>query len=151
MITAPSVPQMIRVVRRDLVEHVLGAVTDPGVRSEIEMMVVVLEAAASRAAAEPAVLEEEAREIRAVAETVLERTDVPTLAAAIAAYDRALGVEDEGERRYNLAGEVLSCAAEAALAAQDVELQTAVRALLAARLSNEIEVVGGAFTLAGRE
>lgn len=142
---------MIRTVRRDLLEHVLDAVTDPAVRSEIEMMVVVLEAAASRAATEPEVLEEEARELRTVAEAVLERTESATLAAAMGAYDRACGQDVESERRYDLATEVLSCTAEVALASGDHHLRAAVGGLLEKRLAHEIEVVGGAFTLAGRD
>jgi methylthioribose-1-phosphate isomerase len=154
VIVRPSTGQLLRAVRRELLAVVAPAVDDPGVSVSIEMMASVLLVASQRADHEAAWLCEECEAIESVATSL--QAELPTataLAQALESYRRQRAESgDLADIRadYERASEVLSRAAEAAVASGDRSLEAAVVDLLERRVAQEMELMGGEWKAVGR-
>ena len=146
MISQPTSPQLIEAACAELASKVAPFVTDPAARVVLDMTVAVLQGVGRRAANELAWMREEADAIEDVARRfVADRPDATALASALQAY-----VDAKSDRRYladalaeyERAGEVLSCAIEAAYADGDAERKATVRRLVDHRMANENAVIG---------
>jgi hypothetical protein len=106
----------------------------------------VLKGVGVRSANELAWMREEADAIEAVARRlVVELPDATDLGEALDAYLDVKGDSRylaRAQQEYELAGEVLSRAIEAAYTDGDVERKAAVRALVDQRMANELAIVG---------
>lgn len=142
MLSRPTTDEAITGVLRDLEEVVLPAVNDEAARVALQMIQQVLRSAAVRAAHEIAWMHDEIADIRAAAEPL---RAVATVDAALIALDDLdtdrLHLADVRER-YGRAGEVLSCAIDAAFATGDRDAVGLLRAVLTRRSANEMRVVG---------
>ena len=153
MNTRPSTDQIILDCRRELLDVVLPDVTSDNVRVSVQMLENVLRNVATRAAheiawmrEETALLEEYAREVAA------ELPPDTALTAALTELDAAprasLHLEDVTET-YSRAGEAMSCALEAAMAAGHRQLSERAAELLRERNNRELEIKGE-WTMVGR-
>ena len=145
MITLPTTEQIILDCRRELLETVLPAVSDPAVKVTVEMMENVLRNVATRCAHEIAWMAEETEAMMAYAAEVAEVTASDALKAAIeeAKLGRAASLDlDDVRREYSLAGEALSCAIEASFEASDDGLLRKAVELLQARNAREQQIKG---------
>ncbi len=148
MITRPSTSQLLRTVSHDLLAVVAPAIDDQAVVVTVQMMAAVLDAAAVRCENEANWMRAESAAILEVAARVAAAIpDTAELDAALAAS--AVGDSDAVEA-YERASEALSCAAEVVLGADLPDLRGEVEQLLAARLANELTVIGANFEVIGR-
>jgi hypothetical protein len=146
VIARPTTEQVLLDCCHVLAHEVLPALSDPVTQVRVVMLEKVLRNAAVRAAGEIAWMREEIAAIESYAGGVLDRTadDPVRLAlAGLSAGPRDSLLLDDVVESYCLAGEALSVALEAALAARDVELQRDGERLLEERLAREDVVVGG--------
>jgi hypothetical protein len=154
VISRPTTPQLLEVVRRELAEKVGPAVTDPQIATSLHMVDHILRTLAVRAEHELGWMAEEMATIDEVGERVAASRlpgAVP-VAEALAVFrsQRAGGLHAaEITDDYNRATEVLSRCVEATFA-DSGELQAAVSALLDQRLAHETDVIGEDFQLVGR-
>ena len=149
MITKPSIGQMLRTVRRELLEKVAPHVSDESVAISIGMMGTILHVAAERADREHAWITAESQDIESVVAAALENgTDDVALAAA---HQRFLAELDEGanppaaQANYDRASEMLSCLLEASVNSADDELVAPARDLLQRRVQRELDIIGDSF------
>lgn len=149
MIIEPSVGQMLRTVRRELLETVAPQVTDESVAITIGMMGTILHVAAERADRELTWLRTESEEIENLAASALAGgTDDPALAAA---HQQYLAGKRDGDTphdiqgAYNQASEMLSCLLEASLRTADHALGAQAKDLLGRRLQRELDIIGDSF------
>jgi hypothetical protein len=153
MLSKPTTPQVLLDCRRELLETIDPAVSDPNVKITIQMLENVLRNCAERAAHEIAWMRQEsalmvgyARDVRAALGTTAE-------------LDRALSDYDTGDNdaleldavsdSYSRAGECLSVAIERVFAAGDTVLHLRGREILALRLSHE-DAIKGEWAFVGR-
>lgn len=146
MLSRPTTDQIILDCRAELLSTIDPAVDAPQVKVAIQMMENVLRNCAERAAHEIAWMHEETEAMLAFA------GDVAASSASTAAVVAALAAFDSGRSTswhladvtatYDLAGECLSAALEAALAADDDALHRAGRAILEDRLAHESSIMG---------
>jgi hypothetical protein len=146
MLSRPTTDQIILDCRAELLNTIDPAVESPQVKIAIQMMENVLRNCAERAAHEIAWMLEESDVMLAFAGIVADS------AASNAALVDALAAHDSGHTtsmhladvtaNYDLAGECLSAALEAAMAAGDDELHRAGRAILDDRLAHETTIMG---------
>ncbi|WP_447708849.1 hypothetical protein [Mycobacterium sp. C31M] len=113
------------------------------------MMVAVLNASANRVDLEEELMRAEIAEITDMADRFTWSTEDAALTAALAALNQC-PTDASTVRRYALAGEILSCAAEASIARADTVAEDAVRQLLQSRLHNEARLIGSGFALVAR-
>jgi hypothetical protein len=142
---------------RDLTDTVLAALTDEPARVAVQMMQQLLRGAAVRAAHEIAWMHEEIDDIITTVDA-LAGADAPAgadadpLAAARTVLDEldasSLHLADV-QQRYDRAGEVLSCAIEAAYVSGDTDAIEKLRAVLQRRSEHEMAIIGQ-FDLVGR-
>ncbi len=149
MIAQPSASQLVRAVRTQLADAVLPALSDEKVIVEVQMMLSLLDTLAVRVDHEIAWMREETVAIEGMARGITGSAEVTAALAALDASDAASDHLPDVSRRYELASEVLSCAAEAAASRGDEELAESVHDLIRLRLKHEQEVVG-VFTAVGR-
>ncbi|MGC8512040.1 MAG: hypothetical protein ACP5P1_03240 [Acidimicrobiales bacterium] len=145
MITLPTTEQIILDCRRELLDTVLPAVSDPAVRVTVEMMENVLRNVATRCAHEIAWMAEEAEVMMAFAAEVAKVAASDALLRAIeeATLGRRTSLElDDVIREYSLAGEALSCAIEAAFEVNDDALLRKAVEILQARNAREQQIKG---------
>ena len=154
MISRPTTPQLLAVVRRELAEKVGPAVTDPQVATSLRMVDHILSTLAVRAEHELGWMGEEMAAIDEVGDRVA-ASGLPgatPVAEALTTFrsQRASGLHAaEITDDYNRATEVLSRCVEATFS-NSGELWAAVSALLDQRLAHETEVIGEDFQLVGR-
>ena len=145
MLSRPTTDQIILDCRTELLDTIGPAVDAPQVQVAIQMMENVLRNCAERAAHEIAWMHEETEAMIAYARTVAALVQSTTTEAALAAYDggssTSLHLADVNAN-YDLAGECLSTAIEAALAARNDDLHRAGRAVLDKRLAHENAIMG---------
>lgn len=146
MIAKPTTQQLIDAVCTELDAKVAPAVTDPTAKLVLDMAMAVLRGVGVRSANELAWMREESDAIEAVARRfVAELPDAHQLGEALQAY---LDLKSDSrylaraEEEYESAGEVLSCAVEAAYADGDPDRKAAVRALVDQRMANEFAIIG---------
>ncbi len=146
MISQPTTDQILLDCRRELLETVLPAVSDPAVVVCVQMLENVLRNAATRAAHEIAWMTEESEQILAYARDVA--ATVPgsgPVAAAIKVAEEAqsgsLHLSDV-VAAYSAAGEALSCAVETAVSSGDRDLSQRGVELIKARTDREQEIKG---------
>jgi hypothetical protein len=146
MLSRPTTDQIILDCRNELLNTIDPAVDSPQVKIAIQMMENVLRNCATRAQHEIAWMREEADAMMAFAHTVAASpASTAAVTAALTAYDAGHTTSlhlDEMTRTYDLAGDCLSVALEAAMAAGDDALHVAGRAILDARLAHELEIMG---------
>ena len=146
MIGRPTTEQILRDCSRVLLDDVLPAVADETTQVRLVMLDKVLRNAAVRAAHEIAWMREEGAAIEAYARGVQAATGDGAVRAAFdelaAAPHESLHLDDVTEV-YRRAGDLLSAALEAVLAAGREDLVGDGEALLAARLAHEDDIVGG--------
>lgn len=145
MITLPSTEQIILDCRRELLDTVLPAVSDPAVRVTVEMMENVLRNVATRCAHEIAWMAEETEAMMAFAAEVAALSPDGHLREAIENADRGRRSSldlDDVSREYSLAGEALSCAIEVAFEVDDAGLLRKAVEILQARNAREQEIKG---------
>ena len=153
MISRPTTEQLLRNVASELESRIHPAMTDPGLAVVVEMLQQLVVSCAVRSAHEIAWLKEEQEAMVAYAADVA--AALPGTEAVQAALDaweqgRDGGLHlDQVVADYSLAGEALSCALEAALAAGHPELSARASALIAARVERETQVRGD-FVMSGR-
>ena len=153
MISRPTTEQLLRNVASELESRIHPAMTDPGLAVVVEMLQQLVVSCAVRSAHEIAWLKEEQEAMVAYAADVA--AALPGTEAVRAALDaweqgRDGGLHlDQVVADYSLAGEALSCALEAALAAGHPELSARAGALIAARVERETQVRGD-FVMSGR-
>jgi hypothetical protein len=146
VISRPTTDQIILDCRRELLETVLPAVSDPAVTICLQMMENVLRNAATRAAHEIAWMLEESERMLAYATEVV--SALPESAATAAAVEAAGGgkpatyhLQDVVDS-YSRASEAFSCALEAAVAGPDPDLAARGVAILEDRTATELEIKG---------
>jgi len=146
MISQPTSPQLIEAACAELSTKVAPFVTDPAARVVLDMTVAVLQGVARRSGNELAWMREEADAIEETArQFVADLPDASALASALQAYLDAKSDSRylaDALTAYERAGEVLSCAIEAAYADGDAERKTTVRRLIDQRMTNETSVIG---------
>jgi hypothetical protein len=145
VITLPTTEQIILDCRRELVDTVLPAGSDPAVRVSVEMMENVLRNVATRCAHEIAWMTEETEAMMAFAAEVAALTANEPLLEAIENADRGRRTSlelDDVSHEYSLAGEALSCAIEAAFDVDDGGLLQRAVEILQARNAREQEIKG---------
>lgn len=147
MIGRPTTEQIVRDVRRELLESVAPAVGDPGVQVAIQMLDSVLRNVAIRVAHEIAWMCDETAEIEAYASEVIEAvpgcTAVEESLAHLGTAPRDSLHLDDVVETYERAGEVLSRAIEAVAAAGQDALWARAAQILDGRLAREEEVMDG--------
>jgi hypothetical protein len=153
MLARPTTEQILLDVRAELLSTIDAAVTEPAVKVAIQMMENVLRNCAERAAHEIAWMRDETAAMVEYAEQVsaspsgsAELRDA--LASFTAGRSDSLHLDDV-TATYSLAGECLSTALEAVLAAGDDVLHVAGRQLLEQRLAHEQQIMGE-WTMVGR-
>ena len=153
MISQPTTDQIILDCRRELLETVLPAVSDPAVIVCVQMLENVLRNAATRSAHEIAWMAEESDQILTYArEVAAELPGTDTIAAAIrSAEDSQSGSLHLSDVvvGYSAAGEALSCAVEAAVAAGHDVLSRRGVDLITARTERE-QTIKGEWSMIGR-
>jgi len=154
MIVRPTSKQLLEAVRKELRNTVTPAVSNPEVQAKLGMIDSILGSVAARSDHEVAWIREEIAEIERGAQAVIAAqadrngqvlASFQALESGRSRSDHLPDLHDE----YNLAGEVLSCALEAALPVGGA-LRKKMEDILAARLAREAEI-RGEFALAGRE
>lgn len=146
MIARPTTEQVLLDCCRVLVDDVLPALTDSVIQVRVVMLEKVLRNAAVRASSEIAWMREETAAIEGYATVVPEQVadgPVRQALAALAASPRDSLLLDDVVESYCRAGDALSAAIEAALAAGSMDLVGAGERLLQVRLEREDAVVGG--------
>ncbi len=146
MISLPSTDQIILDCRRELLEVIGPEVHTEAGKVSVQMLENVLRNAAQRASHEIAWMRDETLAMEAyAADTLAALPSAPGVAAALAALNggprQSLHLQDMAHT-YSLAGEALSCALEAALAAGHQELSSRASALLGDRSANEVQIMG---------
>lgn len=145
MLSRPTTEQILLDVRRELLETIDPAVSAPQVKVVIQMLENVLRNTAARAAHEIAWMHEEGAAAVSFARSVHGALGVAAIDEALAAYDTgrtdSLHLDDVCAT-YDLAGDCLSAALDAAMAAGDAALVTDGRALLQIRLDHELAIMG---------
>ncbi len=145
MLSRPTTDQIILDCRAELLSTIDAAITEPAAKIAIQMMENVLRNCAERAAHEIAWMHEEIAEMIATAEQVQGAVPSDAVHAALEAYraGRTGGLHlDEVVADYDLAGECLSTALDAAMASGTRELQEIGRAALERRLAHEQAIMG---------
>ncbi len=146
MITRPSTEQILLDCRRELLETLAPELTSETAQLAVAMLENVVRNCATRAAHEIAWMTEETETMLSYAREVL--TALPGAAAvtsAIEAYARGRSDSlhlDDVARTYALAGEAMSCAVDAAMAAGHPTLAPRAAELLTARVEREAEIMG---------
>lgn len=153
MLTRPTTDQILLDCRLELLSTIDGALTDAPAKIAIQMMENVLRNCAQRAAHEIAWMHEETDAMISFARAVAtSAASTPTLEVALAAH-AAQGSDslhlDDVAATYSLAGECMSLALEAAMAAGDDDLHARGRAVLELRLAHEQQIMGE-WTMVGR-
>ncbi|MUL65801.1 hypothetical protein BOO86_15100 [Mycobacterium sp. CBMA 234] len=153
MITQPSCSRLLAVVRAELQSTVAPAISDASVLAALGMIDSILANVGARCDHEVAWMREEIAEIEMVADQLLAAgADTGSkVAAALNELRTGRSPSDytaDVRTEYDLAGEVLSRALEAALPRRD-DLSNRVRSVLEHRLHREVEIRGD-FTLVGR-
>jgi hypothetical protein len=145
MLSRPTTDQIILDCRAELLATIDAAITDPAAKIAIQMMENVLRNCAERAAHEIAWMHEEIAEMIAIAEQVQASAPTDAVQAALDACraNRTGGLHlDEVVADYDLAGECLSAALDAAMSSDVRELQEVGRAALERRLAHEQAIMG---------
>jgi hypothetical protein len=153
MNTQPRTDQIILDCRRELLDVILPDVASDHVKVSVQMLESVLRNVATRAAHEIAWMREETDALERYArEVAAELPHDVALAAALTELDGArrdsFHLEDVTDI-YSRAGEAMSCALEAALAAGHRTLSDRAAALLRERNNRELEIKGE-WTMVGR-
>jgi hypothetical protein len=146
VIARPTTQQVLLDCCRVLVDDVLPAVADPVTQVRVVMLEKVLRNAAARAATEIAWMRQEIAAIEDYATVLMEQVadgPVHQALAALTASPRDSLLLDDVVESYCRAGDALSAAIEAALAAGSEDLVRAGERLLQERLEREDAVVGG--------
>jgi hypothetical protein len=146
VISLPTTDQVILDCRRELLDVIGPEVHTDAAKVSVQMLENVLRNAATRAAHEIAWMHDETLAMEAFAkDTLAALPSAPGLAEALVELDagprQSLHLDDMA-RTYSLAGEALSCALEAALAAGNAELSARAHALLSARSATEVQIMG---------
>lgn len=146
MLSKPTTQQIILDCRRELLETVDPAVSDPAVKVAIQMLENVLRNCAERAAHEIAWMREESDLMMAFARDVRDTLGSSTsLDTAISAYEsgdnHTLDLDAVSDS-YGRAGECLSVALESVFAAGHDPLHMRGREILALRLAHEDAIKG---------
>ena len=153
MISRPTTEQLLRNVATELTSRISPAIGDPALQVVLEMLQQLVVSCAVRSAHEIAWLREEEAAMLAYAADVVEMLpSVEAVQAAIDAWEagRDGGLHlDQVVADYSLAGEALSCALEAAMAAGHGELCDRAGVLISMRVGRETEVRGD-FVMSGR-
>ena len=152
MITTPSTSQLVRSVSSELRAKVLPEITDPALIVEVEMMLSVLDMAATRADHEIAWMLQEAAGIDAALSEAAAAGRLPEpVRDALDALQSSQPADLsylEVQRHYGLASEALARAAEFAHAG-DQRVQSLVWSLLEGRVNHELATIG-AYVAVGR-
>ena len=153
MLARPTTEQILLDLRAELLSTIDGALTEPTAKVAIQMMENVLRNCAERAAHEIAWMRDETTSMVDFAEQVAGSAAASAeLRAALAAYSSGRSESlhlDDVTATYSLAGECLSTALEAVLAAGDDALHATGRGLLEQRLAHEQQIMG-TWTMVGR-
>lgn len=146
MISYPTTEQIILDCRRELLEVIGVEVTSDAAKVSVQMVENVLRNVAMRAAHEIAWMREETAVMELYVNDVLVAIPgAPGVAGALAALGDGPGDSlflNDVTRVYTLAGEAMSCAVEAALAAGHTELSSRAAALLTERNVREQQIMG---------
>jgi hypothetical protein len=146
MLSRPTTEQLILDCRNELLNTIDPAVSAEPVKIAIQMMENVLRNCAARAAHEIAWMREESDLMVAFAHKVAGTPcSTPAIAAALAAYDTGRSDSlhlDDVAATYDLAGNCLSAAIDAVMAAGDDELHLEARSILTTRLDHENQIMG---------
>lgn len=153
MISSPSCTRLIEVVREELRTTVAPAVSDPSTAAALGMIDSILQNVGVRCDHEVAWMREEIAEIETVAADVIAAgaDSGSRVGAALQRLRTNRSTTDhtpDVQAEYSHAGEVLSCALEAAIPAGG-NLRDHVRSVLENRLRREVEIRGN-FTVIGR-
>jgi len=153
MIIRPTASRLLDSVREELATTIAPLVDDAEAQGRLAMIDSILASVSVRVQNEVAWLREEIADAEAAGRAVIDAgadtdgkvaTALTALAGGRAAGDDLEQIHDE----YDLAGEVLSCAIEAALPVGG-DLRTQVEDVLGRRIEREVEI-RGEFALAGR-
>jgi hypothetical protein len=145
MISRPTTDQIILDCRRELLEVIGPEVTSDAGKVSVSMLENVLRNAAMRAAHEIAWMRSETADMETYANdtaSVIPNDALASALAALKAGPRESFHLDDVVTVYSLAGETLSSALEAAVAAGNSELADRGAAILAARSATELQIMG---------
>ncbi len=153
MLSRPTTEQILRDCRDELLSTIDAAITEQPAKIAVQMMENVLRNCAERAAHEIAWMREETESMIAFAERVIaSAATTPQLERAVATFRAVASTSlhlDDVTAMYSLAGECLSTALEAAMAAADDDIVRAGREVLELRLDHERQIMGE-WTMVGR-
>ena len=153
MLSRPTTEQILLDCRNELLTTIDAALTDPAAKVAIQMLENVLRNCAERAAHEIAWMHEEMTAMVAFAERVAASpagaAGVSSALSTFAAQPAASLHLDDVVVAYGLAGECLSAALDAVVAAGDHRLEADGRELLQQRLAHEQQIMG-VWTFVGR-
>ncbi|MEY2610651.1 MAG: hypothetical protein RLZZ128_1300 [Actinomycetota bacterium] len=153
MLSKPTTQQVLLDCRRELLEVIDPAVSDPTVKIAIQMLENVLRNCAERSAHEIAWMRDESNLMVGYARDVKSSVgSTPEIDAALAAYDAGDNTSldlDAVSDSYSRAGECLSVAIERVFAVGNTELHLRGRDILALRLANE-DAIKGEWAFVGR-
>jgi hypothetical protein len=146
MLSRPTTEQLILDCRNELLNTIDPAVSAEPVKIAIQMLENVLRNCATRAAHEIAWMHEEIDAMVTFAQKVASgASSTSGLAEALAAYESGRSTSlhlDDVCATYDLAGNCLSAALEAVMAAGDDAGHLEARALLEVRLGHETQIMG---------
>lgn len=146
MLSRPTTEQIILDCRNELLNTIDPAVSAEPVKIAIQMLENVLRNCATRAAHEIAWMRDETEQMVAFAQKVAASPCASDgIAQALAAYESQRSDSlhlDDVAATYHLAGNCLSAAIDAVMAAGDDALHLEARAILSLRLERENQIMG---------
>ncbi len=146
MLSRPTTEQLILDCRNELLNTIDPAVSSEPVKIAIQMMENVLRNCATRAANEIAWMHDEIAAMVTFAGKVAQTScATPALTDALRAFESKRSASlhlDDVAANYDLAGECLSAAIDAVMAAGDDALHLEARAILSTRLDHENQIMG---------
>ena len=157
MIMRPSTPELVEMVRHELVANIAPQLTDPSARIALDMALHVLSTIANRSENEISWMRREREWTEELADRLIaDGLDDGRIAAALAvlrATDTDTGTDaltlDGASLRYDHAGEVLSCCVDIIYSSGSAELVELARRIFDERLANEQAIIG-VFEAVGR-
>lgn len=152
MITRPRTDDLIGDCCRELIEHIMPALSEETLRVRLAMTETVLRNAAVRAAHEIAWMREETEQLCEFARAVAARHPSPAIATALEVVDHSSSANlhlDGVVDTYEAAGRAFEAALEIAAATGAADLVAAARELLRARIDTEKRVMA-TYVVVGR-
>lgn len=146
MINSPSVAEILNGVVHEMSTSLKEGLNDPVKAAQIDTIIDVLSAAATRVKIQSTIIDDEVEAILRVGnEFISSGQATAELTTKVNAYDAAASADE----RYEIVSQILSLMSDVGQSAGE-KLYQDVRALIQQRLENEAALIGGGFEAAGR-